>query len=148
MKKERKAKDFKRKAVYPGGPKAMVAFIQSQLQYPEAAQEAKIQGSVHVQVSINHLGAVIQAKVISGIGYGCDEEALRVSKLLKFEASKNRGFKSVFMQTMGFHFRSKPQTAPQTTISYEYTKEQKPPSTDLGSDSDSDSTSYHYTVEW
>lgn len=144
MKKEKHEKDFRRKAIYPGGPQAMKAFIRENLVYPEAARREKIEGTVHVQYRVNHLGEVIHARVISGLGHGCDEEALRVVRLLKFTADRNRGYKSEFTQRIGIHFRIREQEAP--TSSYQYTispkKEAEAP------DQPDSSTSYFYDLEW
>jgi protein TonB len=56
--------------------------------YPETAQEAGIEGRVQVNFIINELGDVIFPKVKESIGGGCDEEAIRVVQLAKFEPGK------------------------------------------------------------
>ncbi len=48
---------------------------------------------------------MIAAKIISGIGHGCDEEALRVVKLLKFSIDKQHRNKVVFHKTIQIHFK-------------------------------------------
>lgn len=45
--------------------------------YPLAAKEANIQGDVVVTFDIDSTCSLINRKIASGIGYGCDEEALR-----------------------------------------------------------------------
>ena len=92
MKKEKREKDFRKKPIYPGGNSALKQFIKDNLQYPEEALKNKVEGGVIVQFTIDHLGKVTHTKVISGLGYGCDEEAQRVIRLLTFEVPKNRGF--------------------------------------------------------
>lgn len=105
MQKERKDKNFIRKPVYPGGPTAMRKFIRENLVYPEEALKQKIQGTVSLRYTINHLGAVIDTHVIAGLGYGCDEEAQRLVRLFRFDVSKTRGVKVLFHNEMHIHFR-------------------------------------------
>ena len=51
-------------------------FVARKVHYPIAAAEAGIQGQVIVQFDVDSSCALINRKVIKGIGYGCDEEAL------------------------------------------------------------------------
>ncbi len=50
----------------------------SELQYPEKAREMGVEGRVIVKYTINENGKVTDSFVLRGIGYGCDEEALRI----------------------------------------------------------------------
>ncbi len=60
--------------------------------YPQEAKEAGIEGKVFVEFYIEGDGTVCDAKVLRGIGYGCDEEALRVIGLMpKWYPGKQRG---------------------------------------------------------
>ncbi|MHA6247425.1 energy transducer TonB [Pontibacter sp. CAU 1760] len=52
--------------------------------------ENNITGKVLVQYTIDANGNVKDAVVVEGIGYGCDEEALRVIKLAKFKNYMNQ----------------------------------------------------------
>ena len=118
MKKEAKDKHFIKKPIYEGGPKAMKKFIGENLRYPKEALENKIQGTVYVRYDIDRKGNVFDAKVIKGIGYGCDEEAMRLAKLLKFRVPKTRGVRVTFHKNIQIHFRLPKKTpAPKTTMS-------------------------------
>ncbi|WP_316821214.1 TonB family protein [Pedobacter gandavensis] len=67
--------------VYPefeGGMKGWAKFLQRNLRYPDLAQEREVQGRVMVSFVIERDGSISDVKLISGIGSGCDEEALRV----------------------------------------------------------------------
>lgn len=67
--------------VYPefeGGMKAWARYLQRNLRYPNQAQENEVQGRVLVSFVIERDGSISDVKLISGIGAGCDEEALRV----------------------------------------------------------------------
>lgn len=149
MKKEKKPRQFKRKPQYPGGQQAMKDFLRKELKYPQEALAAKIEGSELVQFTVNHLGSVIYTKVISGIGYGCDEEAERVVRALQFAADKNRGYKSKNTQTLGIHFRlPKKQQDQSPAISITYTIGPVE-SNHAPEDKDDDpSGAYEYTIEW
>jgi len=68
-----------------------LADLQKNLRYPEKAQKANIEGRVIVQFIINEKGEVENPRVIRGIGGGCDEEALSVTKFAKFEPGMQRG---------------------------------------------------------
>lgn len=63
---------------FPDGPAAMQKFIRDNLRYPEEARLKKIEGTVAVQFLITKEGKLTKVTVTRGIGYGCDEEAVRV----------------------------------------------------------------------
>jgi TonB family protein len=59
--------------------------------YTKEARQAKISGTVYVNVVINDKGEVTDAKVVKGLGYGLDESALRAVKSWKFEPARRNG---------------------------------------------------------
>ncbi len=63
---------------FPGGLNAMHKFLEKNIHYPEMARINDIQGTVYVQFIVGKDGKIRDAKVLRGIGGGCDEEALRV----------------------------------------------------------------------
>jgi protein TonB len=63
---------------FPGGQEALMRYLAENTQYPQNAREAGIKGPVYVQFVVNKQGQVEQAEVLRGIGFGCDEEAIRV----------------------------------------------------------------------
>jgi protein TonB len=105
MHKEAKDKHFIRQPQYEGGPKALKQFIADHIRYPAKALEHGIEGTVYVKYDIDHLGNVVDAKVISGIGYGCDEEAIRLVRLLKFKVERPRGLRVMYHKSLQVHFR-------------------------------------------
>lgn len=68
-----------------------LAKLQKQINYPEMARKAGIEGRVIIQFIVNESGEVENPKVIRGIGGGCDKEALRVVKQAKFKPGRQRG---------------------------------------------------------
>lgn len=113
MKKERKPKTFLQGPSYSGGPKAMRKFLSQQIKYPTAARKEKISGTVRLRIDIDYKGKVTGSKVLTSLGYGCDEEAQRVVGLLKFEVPKQRKIKVVFHKTMNINFKYKEKEATQ-----------------------------------
>jgi protein TonB len=92
-------------AMFPGGPRAFGAFLQRNLKYPSAAQRANLGGKVYVQFVVNIDGTTSDYKIINSVGYGCDEEALRVIKSVsRWEPKVLNGEKvsSVFTQGITF----------------------------------------------
>lgn len=74
------------------GPKLIggLESLYKQIEYPRKARLAGIEGTVIVQFIVNRQGKVTGAEVIRGIGGGCDNEALRVVKKMKFEPARQR----------------------------------------------------------
>ncbi len=63
---------------YPGGVKALMHYLATTIKYPAEARRAKVQGRVFINFIIEKDGTISHAKVLRGIGSGCDKEALRV----------------------------------------------------------------------
>jgi len=79
--------------IFPGGEKALFKFIKNNIKYPEDARKKGLEGRVLISFIIEKDGSITNAKVVQGIGYGCDEEALRIeNKLPKFTPGKHSGF--------------------------------------------------------
>jgi TonB family protein len=65
-------------AVPQGGLAEFYSQVDLNLRYPEPARKKKIQGRVFVEFVVERDGRITHAKVLHGLGYGCDEEALRL----------------------------------------------------------------------
>ncbi|MDR3610067.1 MAG: M56 family metallopeptidase [Ignavibacteriaceae bacterium] len=77
---------------FPGGDEALYAFITNNIVYPDDAKRAGVEGKVYVQFVVNKDGSVTDVKVQNRIGAGCDEEAVRVVKLMsKWVPGKHKG---------------------------------------------------------
>lgn len=72
-------------------PVGGIAAIQQKIVYPEIAKRAGVEGKVYVLAFVNEGGSVTDAKIIKGIGAGCDEAALDAVKKTKFKPGKQRG---------------------------------------------------------
>jgi protein TonB len=63
---------------FPGGEEELFKYLQKGIKYPAIARENNITGRVYVTFVVDKDGKIRDAKVLRGIGGGCDEEALRV----------------------------------------------------------------------
>lgn len=126
MHKPAKDKHFIKQPWYEGGPKAMKQYIAEQLRYPTEALAQRVEGTVSVRFEIDHKGDVLDAKIIGhGLGHGCDEEAIRLVKSIKFKVEIPRGMRVVHHKTVQIHFRlPQVQAAPQTQLQVNYTTPQ------------------------
>ncbi len=58
--------------------KKMLEYVYRAIKYPKEAREKGIEGNVYISYSIDENGYVKNAKIMKGIGGGCDEEVLRI----------------------------------------------------------------------
>ena len=63
---------------YPGGPKALMEFLNNNVQYPAEAEKAGIQGRVIATFIVEKDGSISNAKVVKSVDPLLDAEALRV----------------------------------------------------------------------
>lgn len=80
---------------FPGGLPLLAPFLAANLQYPEEARKAKVQGTVFVAFVVEKTGSIRDVQVLKGIGYGCNEEAERVIKLMPAWTPGTQGGKPV-----------------------------------------------------
>ena len=71
---------------YDGGQEAMYAFINKELNYPIMAKRNRIQGQCIISFTVNEDGVPSGYKIVKEMGGGTGAEALRVVKMLKFNA--------------------------------------------------------------
>lgn len=67
---------------FPGGQAALTSFLQRNLRYPTQASRANVQGKVFISFTINTDGSLTNLQILKGLGFGTDEEALRVMHLM------------------------------------------------------------------
>lgn len=68
------------KANPENGYKTFRQYLRTNLRYPAQAKERKITGTVRLEFVIQPDGKLTDFRVRKGLGYGCDEEAIRVVK--------------------------------------------------------------------
>lgn len=67
---------------YEGGLPALYKFVSSHLKYPVIASEMGKEGTVFVKFVVDEKGKVSNLSLLNNIGYGLDQEALRVVALI------------------------------------------------------------------
>jgi len=67
---------------FEGGLKALQQFVAKNLRYPHVAASEGKQGTLYVKFVVNEKGKVSDVLIQNNLGYGLDEEALRVIKLI------------------------------------------------------------------
>jgi hypothetical protein len=63
-----------------GGPKAYDTYLDEKKIYPQQALENKVEGKVVIEFTVSTTGALSDFNVIRKIGYGCEEEIIRLVK--------------------------------------------------------------------
>lgn len=94
---------------FEGGDVGLLKYISKNIVYPELARSIGKEGTVHVSFVVNETGFVEGVKILRGIGYGCDEEVVRVvSNLPKWKkGGKNQGHPVKVRYTIPVSFRLK-----------------------------------------
>ncbi len=91
---------------FPGGERKLFEFIGKNVVYPKEAIDAGVEGQVFVEFFVEKDGSITVGKVLKGIGYGCDEEALRVIGLMpKWEPGSQRGKRVRVRHTLPITFK-------------------------------------------
>jgi TonB family protein len=92
---------------YPGGAEALLEFLNNNVQYPEEAEKAGIQGRVIATFVVETDGSVSNAKVVKSVNPLLDAEALRViSAMPKWKPGKQNGkvVRVKYTVPLSFHF--------------------------------------------
>jgi protein TonB len=77
---------------FMGGQDSLNRFIKYHLKYPAAARKTQIKGVVHLKFIVEADGHITNTEIIRGLGFGCDEEALRVvNKFPKWKPGRQSG---------------------------------------------------------
>jgi TonB family protein len=63
---------------FPGGDNARIQYISENVNYPKKAREKGTQGTVYASFIVEKDGSISNVEILRGIGYGCDEEVIRV----------------------------------------------------------------------
>ncbi len=80
------------KPVFPGGQKALMEFLKSNLVYPKAARDSSIQGRVIIKFTVEKDGSITDVEVVRGVHPALDEEAVRVVSMMpKWQPAMRKG---------------------------------------------------------
>jgi TonB family protein len=106
--------------VPPGGIQITLQHIQNHLHYPAQALEKRVEGRVFVGFVVDATGQVQQARVLKGLGFGCDEEALRIiQQMPAWTPGKQNGRAVSVAYTLPVIFRL-PELAPEPAAESAY----------------------------
>ena len=140
--KKKKRTKFLEKPKYPGGAKALREFVNAHLQYPQDAMNQRIEGVVTVAYQVTDDGEVVNPVVVKSLCPSCDEEALRIVNLLRYDKVRNRGIRLKMNSKLNINFHLAPAPA-KSTITYSYT-----PSSKKSGKSGKSSGGYSYSISW
>ena len=73
---------LERPPLYIGGSSIMFEVVIATIKFPEQARDSGISGKTFIAFTIDSNGKTNSHRVIKGFDHGCDEEALRVVKLI------------------------------------------------------------------
>jgi len=91
---------------FPGGYGAFYAYVKKNLKYPRFARKQSVEGKVYIQFIVDTNGALTDVKVIRGIGFGCDAEAVRVVRNSKHWKPGKQRYKPVKVRmVIPIHFK-------------------------------------------
>ncbi len=74
-----------------GGFANFYKIVNENIKYPRQARNIATEGKVFVEFIVDRKGNATNLKILKGIGAGCDEEAMRVVALPKWQPGKQRG---------------------------------------------------------
>lgn len=83
--------DYNRDAEYSGGINNFIVDLWNAMEYKQEAVDARVDGEVMVSFDIEADSTVSGVSIISGLGYGVDEEFERVLKTMKFSPALVEG---------------------------------------------------------
>jgi TonB family protein len=116
-----KPKKFIKTPHMRGNREQLKEFLKKNLTYPEEALKNKIEGDVIIKYKVSDNGEVFDYAVVKGLGYGCDEEAIRLIKMIRYDAVKNRGVRVTAHSKIKIPFRL-PREKKQQQIKMVYTQ--------------------------
>jgi len=90
---------------YPGGKSGLTRYLKDNVEYPKAALDNNIHGTVLVTFVVNEDGSVSDVKLAKGIGGGCDQEAVRVvSEMRRWKPGMQGGVPVKVIQQLPISF--------------------------------------------
>jgi len=77
---------------FPGGQTALLNFLQTNIEYPDSARLADVEGRVFVRFVVNENGEVTKPEIARGVHPWLDAEALRVAQMMpRWKPGKQNG---------------------------------------------------------
>ena len=76
---------------FPKGDNALYTYVYMNLKYSEESKKKYVEGEVTLSFDVKPDSTVTNATVISGVGYGVDEEVKKLIQTLKFSPGVQNG---------------------------------------------------------
>lgn len=91
---------------FVGGPDALRRYMERNLRFPSRAASAAVSGRVYISFTVNADGSISDVAVLKGLGYGTDEEAIRVvSKMPPWTPGRQNSHPVAVRYTMPITFQ-------------------------------------------
>lgn len=79
-------------AKFQDGYNSIIKFVQENIKFPAEAQENNVHGRLMVSVIVEKDGSLSDIKIKKGLGYGLDEEIVRIIKMMpKWQPAQHKG---------------------------------------------------------
>ncbi|WNJ16690.1 TonB family protein [Pontibacter sp. G13] len=91
---------------FPGGEKKLIQYIRRNAKYPRIARNHEVEGTVLVKFDVSDEGILSNIKVVKSLGFGLDEEAIRLVKAMpKWRPAMIDGNAVNFHEILPFTFK-------------------------------------------
>ena len=79
-------------AKFQDGYNSIIKFVQENIKFPAEAKENNVHGRLMVSVVVEKDGSLSDIKIKKGLGYGLDEEIVRIIKMMpKWQPAQHNG---------------------------------------------------------
>ena len=79
-------------AKFQDGYNSIIKFVQENIKFPAEAKENNVHGKLMVSVVVEKDGSLSDITVKKGLGYGLDEEIVRIIKMMpKWQPAQHKG---------------------------------------------------------
>jgi TonB family protein len=140
-----KKKTFLHYPEFPGGKISFQKYISENQTYPEEALKNNIEGIVYLSADVNDNGQVADIRIEKGIGFGCDEEAIRLLQGMHFGSVFNRGIRLKTRKKFRIPFKLKIDNA---NIEIKYSVKKNDPPVVKKTEQISSGQPYSYSIQW
>lgn len=95
--------------MYPGGSDQLNMYLLTNVRYPEEARQSRITGQVLIRFVVNADGSINRIRLLKGLNYGTDEEAVRVvARMPNWTPGKLNGRPVAILYTLPIAFSPQP----------------------------------------
>ena len=79
-------------AIFQDGYNSIIKFVQENIKFPAEAKENNVHGRLMLSVVVEKDGSLSDITVKKGLGYGLDEEIVRIIKMMpKWQPAQHKG---------------------------------------------------------